>query len=278
MTLKQWIKSPKGYVAIAMVLYWLTASYLLHDLGGLINGLLAVGVGLIVDVVCCLVERRKKIFPDGTLITGLIIALILGTTTAWYVVAATVTMAILSKHLFTYRKKAVFNPAAFGLMLSIPIFATRQSWWGAFGDLPVWTVVLLFIGGYVITSRINKFAQVFAFFGTSFGLLLLMGLLHIENAGNAFDGLRSPFINAMLFFGFFMLTDPPTSPAKPKDQVVFGILVALVGTTVYEQFGGLMYLFVGLMAGNLYHWAKARLSSKAPKQNGSRLSRVNKVS
>jgi hypothetical protein len=59
-----------------------------------------------------------------------------------------------------------------------------------------------------------------------------------------------------------MLTDPPTSPAKPTGQIIFGILAAVVGTIVYGIYGGLMYLFIGLFAGNLYHLLQTRFSSK----------------
>lgn len=45
-----------------------------------------------------------------------------------------------------------------------------------------------------------------------------MGILH---AGDASDALRSPFINATLFLALFMLTDPPTTPAKVKGQTHF---------------------------------------------------------
>ena len=47
-----------------------------------------------------------------------------------------------------------------------------------------------------------------------------------------------------------MLTDPPTSPAKVKDQIFFGILTAAVGSIVNGYFGGLMYIFIGLLVGN----------------------------
>ena len=159
------------------------------------------------------------------------------------IIAATAVIAILSKHLLVYKKKPIFNPAAFGLLLSVLFFHTGQSWWGAFGDLPVWTILFLLVGGYAVTNRVNKFPQVFSFLGTSFLLLLLMGHFNI---GGAVDALRPPFINATLFFGFFMLTDPPTSPGKDKDQIMFGILTALSGTVIYGLFGGLTYLFIGL--------------------------------
>ncbi|NRF91658.1 RnfABCDGE type electron transport complex subunit D [Paenibacillus frigoriresistens] len=250
MTANQWMKTPKGYVAASMVFFLLIASFWSQDISGIYNGLIAVGVSSAADMICSRIAKRKRFMPDGAVITGLIIALILGTTSPWYMVAGTSIMAILSKHLLVYKKKPIFNPAAFGLLLSILFFRSGQSWWGAFGDLPAWSVVFLLIGGYMVTNRVNKFPQVFSFLGTYFILLLIMGIL---NVGDATDALRSPFINASLFFALFMLTDPPTSPAKVKDQVIFGILSAVVGAVIYGIFGGLMYLFIGLLVGNLYH-------------------------
>ncbi|WEK54417.1 MAG: RnfABCDGE type electron transport complex subunit D [Candidatus Cohnella colombiensis] len=262
MKLHQWIKSPKGYVAISMAAYLLIASVWLHDMIGIINGLVAVSVTLAVDILCCYFERRKRIMPDGAVITGIIISLILGTNTSWFVVAATAAGSILLKHLFVHNNKPIFNPAALGLLLSILFFQTGQSWWGAFADLPSWSVIFLLIGGYLVVNRVNKYPQIFAFFGTFFILLFLMGHYKV---GDAFDALRSPFINATLFFGFFMLTDPPTSPAKVKDQIIFGILTALTGAVVYGLFGGLMYLFIGLLVGNLYHFLNTRASKSVSK-------------
>ncbi|GGH71044.1 hypothetical protein GCM10008014_56050 [Paenibacillus silvae] len=257
MTIKQWIKSPKGYVSISISVCLVIASLAALDMKGIVHGLVAAGTAIIVDMMFGLVNRKKRLMPDGALITGLIVALILSTSTSWKVVAATVILAIVSKYVLVSRKKPIFNPAALGLLLPVLIFGTGESWWGAFGDLPVWMIGLLLAGGYMVTGRVNKFPQVFAFLGTYFTLLLMMGLLHTGDAG---DALRTPFINALLFCGFFMVTDLPTSPAKYKDQLVFGIVAALVGALIYSLFGGLMYLFIGLLCANLYHFLRARFA------------------
>ncbi|MFC3747050.1 RnfABCDGE type electron transport complex subunit D [Paenibacillus sp. GCM10012306] len=259
MKASQWIKSPKAYVLIAITLCLLVISLVSHNISSLENVAIAVGTAVVVDLFFSLIKKRKRILPDGAAITGLIVALILSTNTVWTIIASTAALAIISKHLLIYKKKTIFNPAAFGLFLSIPIFHTEQSWWGAFGDLSGWYMPLLLIGGYVVINRVNKYPQVFAFLMTTFAILLAMAYFHI---GDAFDALRSPFINATLFFSFFMLTDPPTSPAKPVGQIVFGMLAAVVGTAVYGFYGGLMYLFIGLFAGNLYHLLRVRFSSK----------------
>ncbi|MCS7461502.1 RnfABCDGE type electron transport complex subunit D [Paenibacillus doosanensis] len=264
MTAKQWLQSPKGYVTMAMIAYLVIASLGSHSAAGIMNGLIAVVVSLLIDYLCSRAEKRKRIVLDGAVITGLIVSLVLSSTASWLILSATAAMAVISKHLIVYKKKPVLNPAALGLLLSIPLFHAGQSWWGAFGDLPVWNILFLLAGGYIISNRVQKYPQVFAFFAVFFLLLLVMGVLHI---GEASDALRPPFINATLFFGFFMLTDPPTSPAKVKDQIVFGIAVAVTGAVVYAIFGGLTYLFIGLLAGNIYHWLKARLPLQLSKEN-----------
>jgi Na+-translocating ferredoxin:NAD+ oxidoreductase RnfD subunit len=263
LTANQWIKTPKGYVTISMVVFLFIAAIWTLDIRGILNGIIAVGVSLTVDFLCSYFAKRKRALPDGAVITGLIIALILSTSTSWLIVAATSVMAILPKYLLVHKKKPIFNPAALGLLLSILFFQTGQSWWGAFGDLPTWTNLLLLIGGYMITNRVNKFPLVFSFLGTYYIFLFIMGIFNI---GDATDALRSPFLNASLFFALFMLTDPPTSPAKDKDQVIFGILSAAVGAVIYGIFGGLMYLFIGLLVGNLYHFTKTRSSSSSRTQ------------
>lgn len=82
MTIKQWIKSPKGYVAIAISAYLLIASIAGHDMAGIMNGLAAVGAAVAMDIPFGLIRQRKRMLPDGALITGLLIALVLSTTTS----------------------------------------------------------------------------------------------------------------------------------------------------------------------------------------------------
>ncbi|WP_123039226.1 RnfABCDGE type electron transport complex subunit D [Cohnella candidum] len=270
MKFRQWVKTPKALVLVVLTVYLAIAALGSHAFAaGMKHGAIAVGSALAVDIICCLFERRKRILPDGAFITGLIVALVLGFTSAWYIVAATSTLAILPKHLLVRKKKPIFNPAAAGLLLSVLLFQSQQSWWGAFGDLSPWYLALIFIGGYFVTHRINKFPLVFSFLGTYLILLYVLGMGVIP-AGTGFldaagvsDALQPPFINAALFFALIMLTDPPTSPNKNVDQIVFGFLTAAVSAGVYAYFGGLMYLFIGLLAGNVYHLLRSMSTQNA---------------
>ena len=66
-----------------------------------------------------------------------------------------------------------------------------------------------------------------------------------------------------MFFAFFILTDPPTSPTKPRDQVVCGSLVAIVSVVTYLALGVVFYLLAGMLVGNLHEaWRRAALSTR----------------
>ncbi|RTE10944.1 RnfABCDGE type electron transport complex subunit D [Paenibacillus whitsoniae] len=273
-----WLRTPKRYVMFTLIGFLCIVTVYSLDFSGILNCVIAVGVSVIADHLYSYLIKKKRTFPDGSMITGMIIALILSTSTSWYVVSATALISISSKYLLSYKKKPIFNPAAFGLLASLLLFRTGQSWWGAFGDLPAWTTILLLVGGYWTVNRVNKFPMVFSYLGTTFVLLLIMGIVHFGDASDAF---RSPFINATLFFALFMLTDPPTTPAKEKEQYIFGFLCSAVGVIIYGIFGGLMYLFIPLLIGNLYsmlsrsQWKHSYSNGgKQSEQNGKRKSQV----
>jgi len=247
--------TPKIYVLFVLLIMAAIAGTN-SDPKGILNTGVAMLTAFLFDGIIFMLQSRKKLFSDGGIITGLIVALVLGSSSPWYIVAGTTVIGIISKHLFKINKKPIFNPAALGLLFAIFLFPSGQSWWGAFTELPVWSVVFLLIGGFLVTQRVNKFPQVFAFLGGYFVLLLIMGYYNVGLAG---DALRTPFINSALFLAFFMVTDLPTSPGKYKDQIWFGIITAIVSMTIYLLFGGLSYLLVGLLAANA--WNALRLKA-----------------
>lgn len=66
----------------------------------------------------------------------------------------------------------------------------------------------------------------------------------------------------MLFFAFFILTDPPTSPVKYPQQIVCGVLVAGVSYAVFEFVGAAYYLLAGVLVGNVWEaWRRVRSRS-----------------
>jgi Na+-translocating ferredoxin:NAD+ oxidoreductase RnfD subunit len=85
--------------------------------------------------------------------------------------------------------------------------------------------VLLFATGIFITDRVNKMPLVLVFLGVYYLLFTATRLPRIRV--RVAEIYRAPDLHASLFFAFFILTDPPTSPVKYRDQVFCGVLVAV---------------------------------------------------
>jgi predicted branched-subunit amino acid permease len=80
---------------------------------------------------------------------------------------------------------------------------------------------------------------------------------------------RTPDLEAALFFAFIILTDPPTSPAKYRDQIACGAIVAAVSYAFFEWAGVVYYLLAGVLAGNVWEaWRRATRRSGYTFPNG----------
>ena len=88
------------------------------------------------------------------------------------------------------------------------------------------------------------------FLGTYFALFTFMAFP--GEPGKVADMFRAPDLHAALFFAFFILTDPPTSPVKYRGQIVCGVLVAAVSFAIFEWNGAAYYLLAGVLVGNVF--------------------------
>ncbi|SFL53680.1 Na+-translocating ferredoxin:NAD+ oxidoreductase RNF, RnfD subunit [Paenibacillus sp. 1_12] len=242
------LKTPKGYVLIILLVLTVVASLGSYSSQGIANVVIAVCTAALLDLAMMCILKRKKLVPDGAILTGLIIALVLSPTTHWLITAAAAAIAIISKHALRMKKKPIFNPAAAGLLAVLLIFSSGHEWWGGLSALPGWTLILLVAGGYLVVNKVNKFPLLFAFLGTYFALFTGISLYHTIDVNDIF---RIPFINAVLFLSFFMLSDPPTSPSNYREQILFGMAAAIISVGVNVWIGGLSFLLAGLLAANL---------------------------
>lgn len=272
---KKFFKTPKGLVVAVLLVLMVISSIYTLQFNGFINAGIAFITGLVVDLIIGKIRRNKKLLPDGAFVSALIISLVLSSTAPWWQAVAITLLALASKHILVIHRKPIFNPAAFGLLVSIYLFHSNQSWWGGLSLLPSWFLIVLLIGGFLITKKVNKFPQVFTFLGVYFLLFDLITYYHFKNIGG--EVFRDPFINSALFLAFIMLTDPPTSPAKYKDQMVFGLITALISVLDYTFLGGLSYLLIGLLVANAWKASKSRNLQKQKQKGKATKGRVRAV-
>ena len=200
-------------------------------------------------------------FPSGALLTGLIVAAILSPYQPWYVPAVTSAVAVVSKYLVRVHKANVFNPAALALIATYYLFDSEQSWWGALPDLPSLAMIVLIVSGVYIANRLHKMPGVLAFLGAYYLIFTVESF--VGAPVRVAELFRAPDLHAALYFAFFMVTDPPTSPVKVRDQIIYGVITAVVSWAAFEMIGAAYFLLAGLLAANIWEaWRRARLHAR----------------
>jgi enediyne biosynthesis protein E5 len=156
------------------------------------------------------------------LITALSLSLLLRTQVPALWVLAPV-LAIGSKFLFRAGGKHFFNPAAFAivtlLLLSADVWVSPGQW----GDA-IWLVLLLICAGGLVLPRAERADTALAFLGCYAGLLCWRAWSLGDPLAIPLNQLQS---GALLLFGFFMITDPRSTPDHRLGRILFAASVAL---------------------------------------------------
>ncbi len=256
--LRRYARTPKGQ--FGLLLLAMTAVAGTHTgWAQVAPGLLGATVAAtLVDALWLRWRSGAWTLPDGALLTGWLVALIVSPHEPWHVAAMTSVVGVASKQLMRVGRANVFNPAAFALVATFYVFDTGQSWWGALPELPLPWLLVLAAAGVYITLRINKAPVVLAFLGGFAALATANAFL--GNPGAVAELYRAPDLHAALFFAFFMVTDPPTSPPKHPDQLVYGAITAVAAFAVYRVVGAAYFLLAGLLVANVWEgWRKRRV-------------------
>lgn len=251
----RFLRSPKGLLTLLLLVLTGIAAPAEGAKTVAVNMVAAIVAAGCTDVVILRLRQGVWRYPSGAVLTALIVTMVVRAQEPWYVPAATSVVAVLSKYVLRTRTANVLNPAALALTAMYYVLPMGQSWWGALPEVfPVWLRAALLAGGIYITDRVNKMPLVLSFLGAYF--CLFTATAYLGEARRVAEIFRSPDLEAVLFFALVILTDPPTSPARYRDQWLCGVLVAAVSYAVFEEFGAVYFLLAGVLAGNV--WAAWR--------------------
>jgi len=215
----------------------------------------------VIDAPILRVRKKRWEYPSGAVLTGLLIAMVLTPREPWYVAAVASAVGVVAKYIFRTRSANIFNPAALALVVVYYAFGSGQSWWGALPEVTPLAMVLLFATGIFITDRVNKMPLVLVFLGVYY--LLFTATSFAVDPRTVAEIYRAPDLHASLFFAFFILTDPPTSPVRYPDQLVCGVIVAAVSFAVFEWIGAAYYLLAGVLVGNIWEaWRRTTFRTR----------------
>jgi Na+-transporting NADH:ubiquinone oxidoreductase subunit NqrB len=256
---RRFARTPKGTVLLVLAPILLVAALGTGPRSVLPTVLWAVAAACFVDLVATWGATGSWQVPTGAMITGLIVAFVLSPDQSWSVAVVASALAVASKHVVRTRREHVFNPAAFGLVAVILLFGAAESWWGALAELPWPLFALVLAGGFVVAERTNKFPQVLAFLAAYFLSFTLVALVNPTAVAEMF---RDPYAQSAVFLACFMLTDPPTSPARYGDQLWFGALAAVVSVAAQLSGLGEAYLLAGILVANAAVAVRRRLARR----------------
>jgi len=255
------LKTPKGLLTLVLAVLVTMAAPDEHwrlVAPGLFASVCCAGL---IDAVILRTRSRRWSFPSGAVLTATIVSMVLSAQTPWWIVALASVVGVGAKYIVRTRGANVFNPAALGIVALFPVAHMAQNWWGALPDGALAWQIALAAGGVFIAVRVNKLPLVIAFLLAYFGLFTAAA--YAGDPARVAEIFRAPDLQAVLYFACFILTDPPTSPVRHPDQLIFATIVAVASFAIFQWTGAVYYLLGGVLIGNMWEaWRRATLRTR----------------
>lgn len=234
-----YLQMPKVEIIIILLLFFFVVTSVIGLPIALFLLATCVGCAVVLDIVFTY-ERRKKFFkPFAAIVTGLILALIIDPSAAWYQILAICAAAMALKNFVRIGNRHIFNPAASGLVVGWVLFGLQPSWWGATlysGDTALLNIViyvLLAAIAYVSCYKLGRYNSVVSY------IVVYTVLFTLITSSLSVSSLIQTMVSpGMLFYALLMLCEPMTSPVNKKRQLLYGSTVAgLNAIFLYVSFG-----------------------------------------
>jgi Na+-transporting NADH:ubiquinone oxidoreductase subunit NqrB len=184
---------------------------------------LTFAAGVLCQDVCDRLARRPARSLRSAIITSFGVTLLLRAST-WWIHPVAAAAAIVSKFIFRWRGKHLFNPANFGVLLALAMLP------GAWISAGQWGQDIAFAGwmvgmGSVVTRRARRADISWTFVAFYVGALAM----RVMWLGQRWAVLIHQLSNgALLLFAFFMISDPMTIPNDRRGRAAHAALVAAI--------------------------------------------------
>src|SRR3989344_141380 len=158
--------------------------------------------------------------------------------------------AMASKYIITIKRKHIFNPAAFAVVLTAITIGYFASWWVA---TPIMAPFII-LGGVLLVRKIRRTDLVLSYFTVSF-ITIFSYYLYKNGFGDLPNQVsKVVFDSPMLFFGFVMLTEPLTTPPTKGLRILYGALTGFVFAPQIHIGGIYSTPESALLVGNLFSY------------------------
>lgn len=220
-------KDPRWLIALFLALYVGLGHTLLSFSRSPGEILIGLSTCMALDMLYTYVLSRRFLFPLSAIISGLGLAILFTAPGADWLMFITAWLTITSKYFVTYRRRHIFNPTNFSMVLILLMSggnaAVAPSYqWGGYWQVTVSVLAL----GLILVYRAERLPMVFSFWLVfALSAMLRAKMTHMPvgiTLGAAASG------GAFMLFSFFMITDPKTSPSDRKGMMLYGAGVGFV--------------------------------------------------
>jgi len=152
-----------------------------------------------------------------------------------------------SKYIFAIGKKHIFNPAAFGVAVTLLAFNDAASWWVG-GNMPLLPIIV--IGGLLMLRKVQRFDLAPTFFAAALASDVLTHAAFSPVSTIEAALLHTP----IFFFATIMITEPLTTPPTRGLRIAYGILVGALFSP-FIVIGGIRSApELALLVGNIFSY------------------------
>lgn len=214
-----WHRTNVVHVMIAALVVITGYNLYIFGIGNLFQIIAIVATAVLLDLAINYLKEKRLFLPKNAVISGLILGVVIQGSILFLVLVAAV--AILSKHIIKIKGKHIFNPANFGLFLALVLFPVSQSWWGASN------LLLVAILGLIIVWKLKRYHLALPFLAAHAVLMFIIFSFSVNQLAAHFAS------GSLLFFTFYMLIEPITSPVRIKSRIIFGIFAGVFASVLY---------------------------------------------
>lgn len=210
--------------------------------------------------------HRRKIVPLSAFITSCSLSILLNYSHHSWVLLFPVFLAIGSKYVLTVDGKHVFNPAMFGVAVSLLVSrewitaAPAYQWAG--GDVTI-SVFIATAAVMLFVFRVGKTPLVVSFlvfYALQTAVRAYIMRHHLPWQTLFFGTLESP---PFYLFTFYMITDPATSPKTTRGQVLLALALVLIDGVLHFKESVYTFFYAALTVGVVrFVWAHGALLVK----------------
>ncbi len=213
-----------------------------------LQALMTTSTACLLEVFLSRIFKKKWIFPLSAMITSFSLSILLNYSHNYFVLLIPVFFGIGFKYILTFNGRHVLNPAqsavSFSLLFASSLITSSPAYqWNGIAHMATF---IAGFGLFLLAPTVKRLPLVFSFlFFFTIQILFRAWLMkhHLPFETLFLGTITSP---AFFLFTFFMITDPATSPSKPKHQVLVGFGLAFLDLIYHIKQSYHTFFFAGL--------------------------------